>query len=85
MTVPDDGNENPEEVVNLLSAFCLTEVRWPSKAVEAGIDGLGRPSHEKFTASKGFNNPAAGLSVAISIDPVVNCHDDGHMNELFQL
>ena len=39
------------EAVNLLSALCLTVVRWPSKAVEAGIDGLGRPSYEKFTAT----------------------------------
>jgi len=31
---------------------CLTVVKWHSKAVEAGIDGLGRPTYEKFTASE---------------------------------
>ena len=41
------------EVVNILSAFCFWVVRWLSKAVEAGIDSLGWPSYQEFTASSG--------------------------------
>ena len=53
----------------------LRAVRWPSKAVAVGIDGLGRPSYDKFTASKGRYYVSPGPSAALPWDGDTEKHE----------